>query len=140
MKKKRVLILCSLALLIGIGGCRRQAESGGRNFSFNFDSEKEEDLAVATEMYNSLCDELKSRDFKEVKMLGRFDDRKSTQYVGVYEGFPLTVEIHYLLSVSEDEPEFYYRVSFEEAAEVDRLDKASKDLRVLMEKWCTDKK
>jgi hypothetical protein len=129
----------SLVLLFGIGGCRRQAKSGGRNFSFNFDSDKEEDLVIAARMYDSLCDELKSRDFKQLQTTTD-SEKKSARCEGKYEGFSLTVEIYYLLSVSQDGPEFYYRVSFDETSDVDRLDKAAKDLRVLMERWCTDKK
>ncbi len=65
---------------------------------------------------------------------------KSTHYEGEHDGFPLTVEIHCLLSFSEERPEFSYRVSFEETTAVDELDKAAKDFRVLMEQWCNHTK
>ena len=57
-------------------------------------------------------------------------------YDGEYDGFPLTVEIGRLLSISEEDPEFHYRVSFQKATDVNGVDKASKDLRVLMKEWC----
>jgi hypothetical protein len=139
MMKKSVLTIFGLALLFGIGGCRRQAKSGSRNFSFDFDSDKKEDLVIAARMYDSLCDELKSRDFKQLQTTTD-SEKKSARYEGKYEGFSLTVEIYYLLSVSQDGPEFYYRVSFDETSEVDRLDRAAKELRVLMERWSSDKK
>ena len=93
---------------------------------------------IAARMYDSLCDELKSRDFKQLQTTTD-SEKESARYEGKYEGFSLTVEIYYLLSVFQDGPEFYYRVSFDETSEVDRLDKAAKDLRVLMERWSTDK-
>ncbi|UCE50052.1 MAG: hypothetical protein JSW47_07810 [Phycisphaerales bacterium] len=125
--------LCILVLLIGIGGCRKHT-SGGRSFSFNFDSEKEEAITTAAKMYDSLCDELESRAFKEQKTTGN-SEMKSTHYEGQYEGFSVKIEINHLLSVSKEKPEFSYRVSFEDTTAVDELDKVAKDFRVLMESW-----
>jgi hypothetical protein len=60
---------------------------------------------------------------------------KSSLYEGEYDGFPLTVEILYLLDISKENPEFHYRVSFAKTTAVTELNKASKDLRVLMAEW-----
>ena len=128
---KNVVILSVLGMLLGIGGCRKH--TGSRNFSFNFNSEKEDALTTVAKMYDSLCRELESRGFKEVKILA---ETRSTRYVGQYEGFPLGIRIQHLLSVSAEEPEFSYRVSFEETTEVDRLDEAAKEFRALMQEWC----
>ena len=69
MTTKTAACLCILGLLVGIGGgCRRQSSSGSRNFSHNFNSDKEEDLARVVAMYDSLCRQLNNRDFKEVNM------------------------------------------------------------------------
>ena len=132
---KKMACLCILGLLIGIGGGCKRSGSGSRNFSFNFNSEKEEDLATAAKMYDAICQELESRDFKEVKMT-ESPKMKSSLYAGEYDGFPLTVEIRYLLNTSEEDHEFFYRVSFKKTTFVDELDKASKDFRVVMEQWC----
>ena len=133
---KTVACLCIPGLLIGMGGgCRRTHSSGSHNFSHNFDSEKEEDLTTVAKMYDSLCGELESRDFKEVEST-EDSEMKNSLYEGEYDGFPLTVKIHYLLSISKEDPEFYYRVSFEQATDVARLGKAAKDFRVLMNEWC----
>ena len=132
---KKIVCLCILGLIVGVGGgCRRSSGSGSSNFSHNFDSPKEEDLATAAKMYDSVCQELETRNFKEVKSTVN-PEMKSSLYEGEYEGFPLTVEIRYLLSVSEEDPEFHYRVSFEETTAKNELDKASKDLRMLMKEW-----
>ena len=141
MITKKIVCLCILGSLIGIGGCRRHSGSGSRNFSFNFDSKKEEDLAAAAKMYNAICQELESRDFKEVKMT-ESPEMKSSLFEGEYDGFPLTVEIHHLLNISKENPEFFYRVSFKKTTFVDELDKASKDFRVLMDQqiWWDQKK
>ncbi len=137
---KKTVCLCILALLIGIsGGCKRSSSSGSRNFSHNFNSKKEEDLATVAKMYDSICQELESRDFKEVKMTEN-PEMKSSLYEGEYGGCPLTVEIHHLLSSSEEKPEFSYRVSFEKTSAVNELDKAAKDFRALMDQWSSDMK
>jgi hypothetical protein len=133
MIEKRIARLCILVLLLGMGGCRKHT-SGGRNFSFNFDSDKEEAITTAAKMYDSLCDELKSRDFKEQKTT-EDSEMKSTHYEGQYEGFALTIEVNHLLNVSKEKPEFFYRVSFEDTIAVDELDEVAKDFRVLMEHW-----
>lgn len=65
---------------------------------------------------------------------------KSSLYEGEHGGFPLTVEIHHLLSTSAEEPEFSYRVSFETTSAVNELDKAAKDFRALMDQWCNHMK
>ena len=136
MITKTVACLCISGLLIGIGGgCRRTYSSGSRNFSHNFDSEKEEDLITVAKMYDSLCRELESRDFTEVETT-EDPGVKNSLYEGEYDGFPLTIKIHYLLSISKENPEFFYRVSFEEATDSAWLAKAAKDFRVLMNKWC----
>lgn len=133
---KKIVYLCILGLLIGIGvGCRRNTGSGSRSFSHNFDSEKEEDLTKAAKMYDSLCQELESRDFKQIKMT-ESPEMKSTHYEGEYNGFTLGVEIRYLLNISKEKPEFFYRVSFEKTTAFDELDKAAKAFRVLMREWC----
>jgi len=133
MITKKIVCLCILGSLIGIGGCRRYVSSGGRSFSRNFNCRKE-DLAAAAKMYDSLCQELESRDFKEVKMT-ESPEMKSSLYEGEYDDFPLTVEIRYLLNISKENPEFSYRVSFNRTSDVKGLDKASKDFRVLMDQW-----
>jgi hypothetical protein len=135
MRMKNIVILCILGVLIGIGGCRRNVSSGSRNFSHKFDSEKIEDLTTVAKMYDSLCKELESRDFKQVKMPGN-PEMKSSLYEGEYDGFPLTIEIRHLLSISKEAPEFFYRVSFEQTADVTELDKAAKDFRAFMNEWC----
>ena len=132
---KKIVCLCILGLIVGVGGgCRRSGGSGSSNFSHNFDSPKEEDLATAAKMYDSVCQELESRNFKEVKLTVS-PEMKISLYEGEYDGFPLTVEIHYLLDISKENPEFYYRVSFEKTTGITELKKASKDLRVLMKEW-----
>ena len=136
MMMKNTAKICILGLLIGIGGCRKH--TGSRNFSFSFNSEKEEALTTVVKMYDSLCRELESRGFRILKTTESLEMR-STHCEGEYDSFPLTIEIHYLLSVSEEEPEFHYRVSFEETTAVNELDKAAKDFRVLMEQWCNHK-
>jgi hypothetical protein len=93
------------------------------------------DLATVAKMYDSLCRELERRDFKEVKIT-EDPEMKNSLYEGEYDGFPLTIEIRYLLSISQENPEFFYRVSFEETTDVAKLDKAAKDFRVLMTEWC----
>ena len=137
MNKKNIVTLCILGLLIGIGGsgCRRSVSTGSRNFSFNFDGKKEDGLATALKMYDAICQELEKRDFKKLTMTETLE-RKGTQYEGQYNGFPVTVKIHYLLIFSEEEPELSYRVSFEETTAVAELDKAAKDFRALMSEWC----
>ena len=132
MITKKIVCLCILGSLIGIGGCRRYVSSGSRSFSRNFNSQKEEDLATAAKMYDSLCQELESRDFKDVKMT-ESPEMKSSLFEGEYDGFPLTVEFRYLLNISKENPEFSYRVSFKKTSDVKGLDKASKDFRVLMD-------
>ena len=132
---KNIVCLCILGLIVGVGGgCRRSNGSGSRNFSQDFDSERKEDLATAAKMYDSVCQELESRNFKEVK-LTESPEMKSSLYEGEYDGFPLTVEILYLLDISKENPEFHYRVSFAKTTAVTELNKASKDLRVLMAEW-----
>jgi hypothetical protein len=111
------------------------ASYGSRSFSHTFDSEKEADLTEAARMYNSLCQELESRGFRRVEMV-EGPEMKGTHYKGEYSGFPLRVEICYLTSISEEKPEFSYRVSFEQTTATDELNKAAKDLRVLMQEWC----
>ena len=134
MKTKYFATLCILVLLMGtFVGCRKS--TGGRSFSFNFDSDKEDALATALKMHDSLCQELESRDFRKVKM-GETLEMKYTEYEGEYAEFPLTVKIQYRLNISQEEPEFTYRVSFEEARFVDALNKAADDLRALMREWC----
>ena len=129
---KKIVCLCILGLIVGVGGgCKR---SGSSNFSHNFNSPKEEDLATAAKMYDSVCQELESRNFKEVKLTVS-PEMKSSLYEGEYDGFPLTVEVRYLLDISKENPEFHYRVSFEKTTAVTELDKASKDLRALMAEW-----
>ena len=129
---KKVVYLCILGLLMGIGGgCRKSISSASRSFS----QHKKEDLATAAEMYGSICRELESRNFKEVK-LTEDPEMKSSLYEGEYDGFPLTVEIGRVLSISKEDAELYYRVSFQKATDVNGVDKASKDLRVLMKEWC----
>ena len=136
MMTRTVACLCIAGLLVGIGGgCKRTDSSGSRNFSLNFDSEKEEDLTTVAKMYDSLCKELESRDFKEVEIT-EDTGMKNSLYEGEYDGFPLTIKIHHLLSISEENPEFFYRVSFEQATDVAKLGKAAKDFRVLMTEWC----
>ena len=136
MLMKNTMILCVLGLVMGIGGCRKH--TGSRNFSFNFDSEKEDALATVAKMYDSLCRELEGRGFRKLDTTEN-PEMKSSHYEGEHDSFPLTIKIHYLLSVSEEEPEFHYRVSFEETTAVNDLDKAAKDFRVLMEQWCNHK-
>ena len=129
---KKVVYLCILGLLMGIGGgCRKSISGASRSFSRN----TKEDLATAAKMYDSICQELESRNFKKVKMT-EDPEMKSSLYDGEYDGFPLTVEIGRLLSISKEDAEFYYRVSFQKATDVNGVDKASKDLRVLMKEWC----
>ena len=129
MKMKNIVTLCILALLIGSGvGCRKN--NGSKAFSFDFNSEQEDALVLAVKMYTSVCQALESRDFRKLEV-AQNPEMIRTQYDGKYEGFPLTIEIHYLLSVSEENPEFHYRVSFEEVTE-----EAAKDFRVLMSEWC----
>ncbi len=135
MITKAVACLCIPGLLVGIGGCRRTSGSGSRNFSHNFNSKKEADLGTVAKMYDSLCKELESRDFKEVNIT-KNPKMKNSFYEGEYDGFPLTIEIRYLLSISEEDPEFFYRVSFEQETDVTELDKAATDFRVLMNEWC----
>jgi hypothetical protein len=133
---KTVACLCILGLSVGIGGgCWRTDGSGSRKFSQGFDSEKIEDLTTAAKMYDSLCRELESRDFKEMKVT-EDPEMKNSLYEGEYDGFPLTIETRYLLSISKEDPEFFYRVSFEQTTDVANLDKAAKDFRVLMTEWC----
>jgi hypothetical protein len=132
---KTVACLCILGLSVGIGGGCRRSGSGSRNFSQNFDSTKEEDLTTVAKMYDSLCRELESRDFKEVQVT-EDPEMKNSLYEGEYDGFPLTIETRYLLSISKEDPEFFYRVSFERTIDVAELDKAAKDFRVLMTEWC----
>ena len=130
-----LVCLCILGVIVGVGGgCRRSGGSGSTNFSQAFNSPKEEDLATAAKMYDSVCQELESRNFKEVK-LTESPEMKSSLYEGEYDGFPLTVEIRYLLDISKENPEFHYRVSFEKTTGITELKKASKDLRVLMKEW-----
>jgi hypothetical protein len=86
-------------------------------------------------MYDSLCRELESQDFKEVKTTVN-PEMKNSLYEGEYDGFPLTIETRYLLSISKEDPEFFYRVSFEQTTDVANLDKAAKNFRVLMTEWC----
>ena len=136
MITKTVAYLCIPGLLIGMGGgCRRTDSSGGRNFSQHFDSEKQEDLTVVAKMYDSLCRELENRDFEEIETT---ENPETTHrlYEGEYDDFPLTIEIRYLLSISKEDPEFFYRVSFEQTTDVAKLDKAAEDLRVLLKEWC----
>jgi hypothetical protein len=133
---KNLVYLCVLGLLIGMcGGCKRDNSSGSRSFSHNFDIEKEGDLTTAAKMYDSLGRELESRNFKEMKMTEN-SEMKNSLYEGEYDGFPLSVEIRCLLIISEENPELYYRVSFEGTNAVNEIDKSSKDLRALMKKWC----
>ena len=133
---KTIVYLCVLGLLIGIGsGCRRNISSGSRNFSHTFDSEREEDLAKAARMYDSLCQELESRDFRQVEMTESLEI-KSIDYEGEHDGFPLTVEICCLRSISKEKPEFSYRVSFKKTTAVGELNATAKDFRVLMKAWC----
>ena len=88
---KTVACLCISGLLIGIGGgCRRTYSSGSRNFSHGFDSEKKEDLTTVAKMYDSLCRELESRDFREVEIT-EDAEMKNSLYEGEYDGFPLTM-------------------------------------------------
>ena len=135
MITKTVACLCISGLLIGIGGgCRRTYSSGSRNFSHSFDSEKKEDLTTVAKMYDSLCRELESRDFREVETT-EHAEMKNSLYEGEYDGFPLTIKIHHLLNISKENPEFFYRVSFEQATDVAKLDLAAKDFRVLMNEW-----
>ena len=134
MRTNRLVTLCILALLMGTSvGCRKS--TGGRSFSFNFDSDKEDALTIALAKHESLCRELESRDFQKVKM-GETLEMKYTEYEGEYANFPLTVKIQYRLSISAEEPEFTYRASFEETRFVDALNKAADDLRALMREWC----
>jgi hypothetical protein len=137
MKMKNIVTLCILGLLIGIGGsgCRRSVSSGSRNFSFNFDGKKEDAIAIVVKMHDSICQELEKRDFKKLTMTETLE-MKGTDYEGQYDGFPVTVKIHYLLAFSEEEPELSYRVSFEKTTAVDELDEAAKDFRALMSEWC----
>ena len=129
----KVVCLCILGLLMGIGGgCRKSISSASRSFSHNFNSTKKGDLATAAKMYDSICRELESRNFKMTEN----PEMKSSLYKGEYDGFPLTVEIGRLLSMSKEDPEFHYRVSFQKATDVNGVDKASKDLRALMKEWC----
>ena len=138
MMTRTVACLCIAGLLVGIGGgCRRTQSSGSRSFSHHFDSEKEEDLTRVAKMYDSLCRELESRDFREREVETTEEPgTKNSLYEGEYDGFPLTVKIHYLLSISKENPEFFYRVSFEQSTDSARLAKAAKDFRVLMNEWC----
>ena len=136
MRTKNIATLCALGLLIGMtGACRRNVSSGSRNFSYNFDSERLEDLTSAAKMYDSLCTQLESQGFAEAKMTEKAE-MKSSLYEGEYGGFPLTIEIRYLLTISKENPEFYYRVSFEQTTDIAELDKASKEFRALMKEWC----
>lgn len=135
MTTRTLACVCILGFLVGIvAGCRRNASSGSRNFSFNFDSEKTEDLARVAKMYDSLCEELETRDFREVKAT-QDSEIKNSHYEGEYEGFPLAIEIRCLSVISEKDPEFYYRVSFEQTSDGDRMNKVAKDFRVLMDTW-----
>ena len=86
-------------------------------------------------MHDSICQELEKRDFRKLTMTETLE-RKGIDYEGQYDSFPVTVKMHYLLSFSEEEPEFSYRVSFEETTAVAELDKAAKNLRALMREWC----
>ncbi|NQV35984.1 MAG: hypothetical protein HQ515_25050 [Phycisphaeraceae bacterium] len=136
MTTRTIACVCILGFLVGIGaGCRRNASSGSRNFSHNFNSEKTEDLAIVAKMHDSLYRELESRGFKEVKTTEDPEMIKSF-YEGEYDGFPLAIEIRRLLVISEEDPEFFYRVSFEESTDVAKIDKAAKDFRELMSTWC----
>jgi len=136
MKMKNIATLCILGLLIGMGGsaCRRSVSTGARNFSFNFDGKREDGLATALKMHDAICQELEKRDFKKLTKSETLK-MKQTEYEGQYDGFPVTVKIHYLLAYSEEEPELSYRVSFEETTAVAELDKAAKDFRALMREW-----
>ena len=134
MMAKNTATLCILGLLIVFGdGCKKS--SGSRNFSYNFNGEKTEALVTAATMYDTLCRELESRGFTK-RNATEDPQLKRIHYDGEYDGFPLTVESHSLLSISEEKPEFYYRVSFKEANAVGELDKAAKTLRALMKEWC----
>jgi hypothetical protein len=136
MMMNKIVYLCVLGLLIGVGGgCRRNISSGGRSFSQNFDSDREEDLERAAKMYESLCQELESRAFRQVEMT-KCLEIKSIHYKGEHDGFPLTVKIHCLLSISEEKPEFSYRVSFKETSAVGELNATAKDFRASMKAWC----
>jgi hypothetical protein len=133
MRMKNIVTLCILGLLLGMGvGCRKS--TGSRNFSFNFDGKKEDAIATVVKMHDSICQELEKRDFRKLTMTETLE-MKATDYEGQYDGFPVTVTIHYLLAFSEEEPELSYRVSFEETTAIAELDKAAKDFRALMSEW-----
>ncbi|MCF7954813.1 MAG: hypothetical protein K9M75_03325 [Phycisphaerae bacterium] len=132
-KNIKTVVLCVLGLLIGIcTGCRHT--DGNQGFSFSFNTDSQEGLAEAAKKYESLCKELESRGFKEIKITEK-PDVVSSLYEGKYNGFSLKVNTRYLLSISKEEPEFLYDVSSEQTKDISKLDKALKDLGVLMEKW-----
>ena len=108
MKNNIIATTCILICVIGMG-CTKS--SGSRNFSYNFNSTREDGLAKALKMYQTLCQELARRDFRQSGITEESEATR-TEYQGEYEGFAVTVKINCLSSISESDPEFSYRVSF----------------------------
>ena len=136
MKKNITATICILACLMAMAmGCKKS--SGSRSFSYNFNSDKEDAPATALKMYDAVCRELESRDFKQSD-INVGPEGTSVEYGGQYEGFAVTVKINCLSSISEKDPEFSYRVSFEETSAIARLEEATKALRPLMQGWCDE--
>jgi len=136
MKKDVTATICILACLMAMTvGCKKS--SGSRNFSYNFNSDKEDAPATALKMYDAVCRELESRDFKRSD-ISEGPQGTDAEYGGQYEGFDVTVKISCLSGISEKDPEFSYRVSFEETSAIAGQEKAANTLRPLMQGWCNE--
>lgn len=133
--KKGLSVIFTVCFLLSICGPGCKKRSAGHSFSHSFDSDQDDAVTLASKMYNSLSTELESRGYTK-----RRDEVNPEmiyiQYAGIHDSFPLTVDVTQRLVVSEKDPEFTYRVSFEQTGAVAELRQAAEKLRNLMKLWC----
>lgn len=134
MMKNTIATMCILMSIVGMG-CTKS--SGTRNFSHQFNGKKADAAAKALDMYNTVCRELESRNFKQMDITEGPEETR-VLYEGQSDGYLVMVRIRRLTAFSEEEPEFSYRVSFEETEDIAGLDEAAEALRTLMRNWCDE--